>query len=134
MNTDFKAYSLDKIYSIIRYCKEFMRDSSLLDLAELRGLISQAIEETLPELLESPELIPNEISKDLLFELPITKCSKTRAVVIYLYALFKFNTLSNSYFKVLPLLPDRLEDLNLSLQDLFSISNHKELQNLLYYK
>ena len=89
-----------------------MRDSSLSDPAELRGLIGQAIEETLPELPESPELISNEISKDLLFELPITKYSETRAVVICLHALFKFKTLASSYFKVLPPLPDRPEDLN----------------------
>ena len=111
-----------------------MRDKLLLDPAELRGLISQAIEETLPELPNLPELIPNKISKDLLFELPIIKRSETRAVIIYLHTLFKFNILSSSYFKVLPLLLDRPEDLNLSLQDLFLISNCKELRNLLYYK
>ena len=92
-----------------------MRNSSLSDLAELRGLIGQTIEKTLPELLESLELISNEISKDLLFELPITKRSETRAVMICLHALFKFKTLPSSYFKVLLPLPDRLEDLNPSL-------------------
>ncbi|CAG8706114.1 1612_t:CDS:1, partial [Scutellospora calospora] len=39
----------------------FMRDTTLLELSELRGIIGQAMEEILPELPASPELIPNDI-------------------------------------------------------------------------
>ena len=133
-NAEFRAYSLGRIYSLIRYCKGFMKDTMLLDPAELRGLISQAIEETLPDLPESPELISEETRNNLPFELPITKRSETRAVVICLHALFKFKMLPNSFFKVLLLLPNEPEDLISSLQDLFPITSRKELRNLSYYK
>lgn len=111
-----------------------MKDILPMKLAKLRRIISQAIEETLPELPETPDLIPNEIQELLSFKLLIIRHFNIQAIVIYLHILYKFTTLSNSYFKVLLSLFNKIDDLDLSIQALFLITNWNKFRNLGFYK
>ena len=77
MNTSFKANSYNKIISILKYCKGFIKDETLRNSDDLKRITSVAIENLLPELPDRPNLILEEIRQVFPFELPIKKHSDT---------------------------------------------------------
>jgi hypothetical protein len=131
---NFSTMPFRKIYSIIRYCKNFMKDNKPFDAKALKSEIIKALDSQLLSLPTTPDLIPEYILNTLPFTLPIKNRSYTRSIVSALHKIFKFITLPDTFFEKLDPLPMEPEELHPTIRDLFPITDRKALQNLAYYK
>ncbi|CAG8788057.1 8069_t:CDS:2, partial [Gigaspora rosea] len=78
ISLDFNKTNIPTIAKIVQYYRGFMQHKSKLEFDEMRKAILDAFTDILADLPASLDGIPNEIRKELPFELPIHDRANTR--------------------------------------------------------
>lgn len=108
----------------------YPQDAEVLDRLKLLRLCREMFQNNLPPLPPNPEMISPEIKAKIPHKIPIADRSTTAEVARALRLHFKFNLLPDSFFEILPPLPDHPSDLPKNLTHLFPIIKRSELRNL----
>jgi hypothetical protein len=105
-----------------------------MDLQTIKEITRTALNNTRTTLPNYPDEIPEELQQLLSYNLPITHRYETKATVIALHKIYKFDTLPEDYFKMKEPPPKDPKDLDPAIKNLVPITDRKELQNLGDYK
>lgn len=134
-NLKYNNYNPFQLSQLLQYLINYFirKENTTFKFFDFYNLLKNN-QPNLPRLPDSYTNIPSSTLIKLPHPIPIQKPSHIRPNVVALHNLYNFDQLPQSYIQLLPPLPQRIEDFPSSFQNIFPITESKNLKNLRDYK